>query len=92
MFSEHWHVATSHNGRWEIPPDRWDRDTARRLVRELLLKDYHATRDPRYEKAIAAIDRGYDTYGVGGAFYSAFRCRCPEKIRREDRRGRSEVP
>jgi hypothetical protein len=77
MRPDHWHVATSRRGRWEVLPERHDRTTARRLVRQFLVADGRTTADPRYEQAIAAIDQGYDTYRVDSASYAAFACACP---------------
>jgi len=79
---DHWHVSTTRTGVRQIFPERHDHDTAVRTIRDLLIFDGRTTGDPRYADAVAAIDRGYESYIIDRAFYVAFACACPPKRER----------
>ncbi|WP_372490977.1 DUF397 domain-containing protein [Actinomadura terrae] len=85
---DHWHVGTSRLGNWEIFPERHDRATAMRRLRNLLTSDGQATRNPGYAAAMAVLDRGYSSCRVGARSYVAFACACPllpkEEINRKE--------
>jgi hypothetical protein len=76
--TDHWHVAYSRGGEYVCLPERQDAETAKRVVRALLVSDARATGDSRYREAIAAIDRGYGSYRIESWFYVAFPCACPQ--------------
>jgi len=85
--TDHWHVACSRGGTYVCLPERRDRETARRILRDLVLSDARATGDPRYRDALAALDRGYGSYRIGSYFYVAFPCACPPLTRKRGSNG-----
>jgi hypothetical protein len=89
---DHWHVATSRDGTWRTPSQRYDRAAARRMLRDLLVRDGRTTGDPAYEAAVRAVDGGYDSYCVGRRSYVAFACACPRlPIQKGQQHGAAQV-
>ncbi|MGI5203713.1 hypothetical protein ACQEU6_19320 [Spirillospora sp. CA-108201] len=81
--ADHWHVSTTRNGVYEIFPERIDRATAVKTVRDMLIHDGNRTRDRRYVEAVRVIDNGWHTCQVNRVLYAAFACACPPSMNKE---------
>ncbi|MFP3964527.1 hypothetical protein SMC26_19600 [Actinomadura fulvescens] len=83
---------TTRSGRMQTTPERLDRESARSVLRDLLLNDGQQTGDRAgYQWAINIIDAGWCSVKVFGIQYVAFACACPQLPREKVNDGNSEI-